>query len=167
MFKKFIIILSYVFLLSLSFLCVDCRSRPEETKKQLEYINNVNIEISLAPEDNLNNIDKEDIFFTIVNKGDKNIIKLLGDVVFYNSLKEEVGRTGWYFINVNETLERMASPGEKVKHRVLLSKDTLKLGADVAYFFAGEPEVRIKVKNAWNDLKAYAVIKEVITEETR
>jgi hypothetical protein len=165
MFKKFIINLSYIFLLS--FLYVDCKSRPEETKKQLEYIDNVNIEISLAPEDNLNNIDKEDIFFTIFNKGDKNIIKLLGDVVFYNSLNEEVGRTGWYFINVNETLEKIASPDKKVKHRVLLSKDTLKLGADVAYFFAGEPEVRRKVKNAWNDLKAYAIIKKVITEENK
>lgn len=155
MLRKSFYYISFVFILI--FLNVSCSSPPQESKKKLEYVDNVEIELMLAPSLDLINIDREDIFFTIRNNGNRNITRLHGDVVFYNSNDEEVGRTGWYFINVSETLERIASPDKKVKHRPLLPGDSLKLGADVVYFFAGEPQVRRKVKESWDDLRAKAI----------
>ncbi len=149
--------------ITISFLFIRCSSEQNDKRTKPEYANHVEITVTLCASGNLTDFDREDIVFSIKNNGDKSITKLLGEVIFHDSCGEEVGRTGWLFINVNKELERMAVGEKKLKHQPLLSGQTLEIGADVLYLFGGEPELRQIVYPQWDDLGAQAVIREVVT----
>ncbi len=142
-----------------------CDGQQAEAEKKIEYADKVEIEIAFASVEAINRIDEYDVWFTVANKGDKTIKRLSADIVFSTLSGEELGRTAWLFVHENETLERQASEEKKAKYRPLPPGNTITTPTDVIILFGGEPQLRDKVKAAWNDLAAKVIIKEVITAE--
>jgi hypothetical protein len=141
-----------------------CQSR-EEVKEELpEYVDNIEIEIQLANRADLRDMDKDDIIFTVRNEGDRIIKELSGEVVFYDSVGSEVGRTSSIFVSANPSMESIAVQEKKARWRPLPAGQAMTTGHDVVYFFGGEPDLREKVKSQWGNLAAKALIKKVVLE---
>ena len=147
--------------------CSSESGRSDADAQLLEYAPNVRIDVELAQSSNLPDIRREDVFFTITNLGDKAITELYGDIILLNHVGEEVGRTGWFFIDVDKRLEKIAAADKKAKHRPLMPGQTLRMGTDVIYLFAGESALRDRAVSRWHDLAAHVAIKRVRTQESQ
>jgi len=145
-------------------MCFGCSSKSEQGAQSLAYAEDVVIEVEMGSLEDLHDMEKDDLLFTVTNKGDQSITKLLGEVVFLDSKGEEVGRTSWLFIWENEAIEKVASEDKKAKHRALPGGQTLKMGTDVIFFFGGEPELREEIVSQWDDLSVEIVLKEIVTK---
>lgn len=165
MFKKTFFFTFLVIFLGFMFFQCSSDAQQAEDKRKIEYANKIEIEISFASAEAINRIDECDVWFTITNKGNKAVKKLGADIIFSTLAGEEIGKTAWLFINENETLERQASEEKKAKYRPLPPGATITTPTDMIILFGGEPQLRNKVRAAWNDLTATAIIKEVITAE--
>jgi hypothetical protein len=153
-----------VCLLCLIGLCLGCSSKSEQGAPSIAYAENVDIEVEMGASQDLHNMEKDDLLFTVTNTGEKSITKLLGEVVFIDSDGVEVGRTRMLFIWENEAIEKIASEDKKAKHRPLAAGQTLNIGTDVIFLFGGEPELREKIVSQWDELTVEIVLKEVIVE---
>ncbi len=165
MFKK--TFFSAFFVIFSGFMFFQCSSDTQqaEDKKKIEYADKIDIEIKLASAEAIKHIDEYDFWFTVANNGDKTVKKLSADIVFSGSSGVELGRTAWLFVHENETLERQASEQKKAKYRPLPPGATITTPTDIIILFGGEPQLRDKVRAAWNDLTATVIIKEVVTVE--
>lgn len=150
-------------------LLLNCSSStPEEKNNVSPYIDSVEVTVSLGSSDNLNKMDEPDIFYTVRNKGKKSITKLRGDVIFYDSGENEVGRTGWLFIWKNKSLEEMASsPDKKAKHRPLPPGESLEGNTDVLVFFGGERDLQEKLEKQWDEIKPKVDINKITTNSKK
>lgn len=141
-----------------------CKSKEEVEEAPPEYIDNVEIEIQLGNRTDLGDMDTDDIVFCVRNNGDRTIKELSGEVVFYDSVGSEVGRTNSIFISANPDMEGIAVQEKKARWRPLPSGQTVTTGYDVVYFFGGEPGLREKVKSHWDNITAEVHIKKLAIE---
>ena len=141
-----------------------CNSQPQETNQLSQYSENIEIGVMLSDQDALNDLDRDDIIFTVRNNGDKTVTELAGDVIFYDSAGNEVGRTGALLISVNPSLEEIAVEEKKIRWRPLPPGGNITTGYDVVTFFAGEPDLRDTVRAQWNNLSVSISLDKIATE---
>ena len=141
-----------------------CKSREEVREELPEYVENIEIDIQLSSRAGLSDMDTDDIIIAVTNNGGKTVKELSGEVIFYDSVGSEVGRTSSIFISTNPNMESMAVQEKKARWRPLPSGETSTTGHDVVFFFGGEPKLRKKVKSEWDNLTAKALIKKVVVE---
>lgn len=160
--------IAYVFVILSALILVyafsGCKDRHEVTEDLSEYVGDIEIEVELGNRDDLRDMDRDDIIFTVRNKGDKTIKELLGEVVFYDSDGSEVGRTKSILISVNPNMESIAEEEKKTRWCSLPPGEIISTGYDVVYFFGGEPDLREKVKTQWDNLTASVLVKKLIAE---
>lgn len=140
-------------------------SSSEETEGLPEYVTNVEVSVELGPNSDLTDMDRDDLFFTVRNTGDKTIKELNGDIVFYINEGEEAGRVSWIFVQVNDAMEDIAVGEKKAKWRPLAPGDQLVLGSDKVIFFAGDDRpLQEKLEPHWDSVKAEVVITKLVVE---
>ena len=140
-------------------------SSGEEAAALPEYVKDVEVSVRLGPSADVTKIDRDDVFFTVRNKGDKTIKELKGDIVFYMPDGEEAGRVSWIFVQVNSAMEGIAVDEKKKKWRPLPPGGELTLGSDNAIFFAGDDRpLQEKLVPHWDGVKAEVSIKKLVIE---
>lgn len=160
---------SVTLLVTLGTLCLitafaGCNSQPQETNQLSQYSENIEVGVMLSDQDALNDLDRDDIIFTVTNNGDKTVTELTGDVVFYDSAGNEIGRTGTLLISVNPSMEEIAVEEKKARWRPLPPGGNITTGYDVVTFFGGEPDLRDTVRAQWNNLSVSIFITKIATE---
>lgn len=128
-----------------------------------EYADKIDIKITLGSADNLNDLDKEDVLYSITNHGDKTVTKIYGEIVFHDQDGEEVGRDSILFLEENKNMEGIAEEDKKTRWRSLAPGQTIQDSYEFIYLLGGEPELREELRKRWNDLTASAVIKKINT----
>jgi len=130
-----------------------------------EYVKQVEVSVKLGPSADLVKMDRDDVFFTVRNKGDKAIKELTGDIVFYFPEGSEAGRVSWIFVQVNKAMEGIAKDEKKKKWRPLAPGATLSLSSDKVIFFAGDDRpLQEKLAPVWDKVRAEVVIKKLVTQ---
>ena len=162
--KKMKMVIRFMAVLLAASVLAAC-SGNEDTNQILEYAEDVDVSVELGPESALTDMDRDDLIFTVKNKGDKTIKELRGEIVFYMPEGEEAGRVGWIFIQANENMEGIAKGEKKAKWRPLAPGDELVLGSDKIIFFAGDDRpLQDKLVPHWEDVEAEVVIKKLAVE---
>jgi hypothetical protein len=141
-----------------------CESRQKAKEELPEYITNIEIEVELVNREDLTNMDRDDIIFTVINKGDKTIKELSGEVAFYDSTGKEMGHTKSILISVNPEMESIAVGEKKARWRSLPPGEIINTGYDFVYFFVGQSDLREELKAQWDDLTARVIIKKLVAE---
>lgn len=151
--------------LSIMLLFSGCLSKSEkDTAQSPDYADKIEIKVILEPSSNLEDLQRDDIIYTVKNKGDKTITEILGEVVFYNRDGTEVGKMPWMFITVDREWEDLAGESRKGAFRPLPPGITMSAGYIYLGFFVGRKELRNKLKANWDNLTAKPIIKKVIVE---
>jgi len=141
-----------------------CSSNDEKVKIP-EYVNKVEVSARLGPSSDLTDLNRDDVFFSIKNTGDKTIKELNGDIVFYMPEGEEAGRVSWIFVQKNDAMEKIAVGEKKKKWRPLQPGDELILGSDRTIFFAGDDRpLQEKLQPHWDSISSEIVITKLLTE---
>lgn len=77
------------------------------------------VSVELGPRSDLTDMDRDDLFLTVRNTGDKTITELNGEIVFYLPENEEAGRASWIFVQANESMTDIAAGEKKAKWQPL------------------------------------------------
>jgi len=64
-------------------------------------------------------------------------------------------------VSENKSMQETAVDDKKARWKPLTPGESLTTGHDVIYFFGGEPELRKKVKENWDNLKTRVIIKNI------
>ncbi len=152
-------------ILSLIFLFSGCLSKLEEnTTKSPEYMDKIEIEITLQPSSNLEYLCKNDITYTVTNNGDKIVNEVLGEITFYKQDVTEIGCMPRMFVSTDKKWESIAIEELKAMWHPIFPGETIKVDWEFIAFFVGYKELKHKLKANWDNLTAEAIIKHVIIE---
>jgi hypothetical protein len=126
----------------LAFALISCSSGSEDISS--DYKENVEVEISLGPASGLNDIKKDDIFFTVRNNGDKTITDLMAEITFLYPDGNETMQREWYLIDKDKWMEKGSLEEDSVVFRPLPPGSVIDFGWAMVIFFIGKPEMREK-----------------------
>lgn len=126
-----------------------------------QYADKIEIKITLGSADNLHDLNKEDVFYSITNHGDKTVTKIYGEIVFHDQDGEEVGRDSILFLEENKNLEGIAVEDKKARWRSLAPGQTIRDSYEFIYLLGGDPDLREELRQRWSELSASAVIKKI------
>jgi len=145
-----------------------CSSGEEGMQIPPDYINKVAIMFRLGPSSYLTKIDKDDLFITVLNKGDKTIQELRGNVVFIDADGNEVGSVNWIFIWENEGMEKIAVGIKKQKFRPLEAGKSFDISHDAVSFFVGKDrQVQRNLEGKWDKARVEVRINKLILKDNQ
>ncbi len=141
-----------------------CSSKSEDADKGPDYAEEIHIDLRLGPAVDLIDLDEDDVFYGITNRGVKTVTELWGELVFYDASGTEVGRTRLMFLSANPEMEGIAAEEKKARWRHLAAGKTMNDSYDFVYLFAGESELREKMMHQWDNLSVSSIISRVVVE---